>query len=93
MDILNADLALANQYENWLQEKNAAKKGAASKKKRGAAKRTPKSKFRTVEDEEEPGYHFIAYVPVGDSVWKLDGLQKQPCRIGNAIILFQGILY
>ncbi|KAL8832410.1 MAG: hypothetical protein Q9191_000282 [Dirinaria sp. TL-2023a] len=34
-------------------------------------------------DESEAGYHFIAYVPVGDSLWKLDGLDRQPEKLAN----------
>ncbi|KAK6523972.1 hypothetical protein TWF281_001929 [Arthrobotrys megalospora] len=31
----------------------------------------------------EPAYHFLAYVPSGDSVWELDGLKRQPIRLGE----------
>ncbi len=33
-------------------------------------------------EEEEPGFHFIAFVPIQGSVWKLDGLDRQPMKLG-----------
>ena len=32
-----------------------------------------------------PSYHFIAFVPSGDHVWALDGLQESPSRLGKSI--------
>ncbi|KAL9612836.1 MAG: hypothetical protein Q9204_008936, partial [Flavoplaca sp. TL-2023a] len=29
-------------------------------------------------NEDDAGFHFIAFVPVQDKVWKLDGLERQP---------------
>jgi ubiquitin carboxyl-terminal hydrolase L5 len=36
------------------------------------------------EDDEE-GFHFCAYMPIGDHVWKLDGMDKFPQDIGPII--------
>ncbi|KAM0710158.1 hypothetical protein Q7P35_002520 [Cladosporium inversicolor] len=36
------------------------------------------------EDDEE-GFHFCAYMPIGDRVWKLDGMDKFPQDIGPII--------
>ncbi|KAF2813741.1 ubiquitin carboxyl-terminal hydrolase [Mytilinidion resinicola] len=36
-----------------------------------------------VDDDEDVPYHFIAFVPVEGSVWRLDGLDKEPSRIGD----------
>lgn len=33
-------------------------------------------------DEDDAGFHFIAFVPVQGKVWKLDGLQRQPQSLG-----------
>ncbi|CAF9920337.1 MAG: hypothetical protein HETSPECPRED_004243 [Heterodermia speciosa] len=35
-------------------------------------------------DDEDTGFHFIAYVPIDDNVWKLDGLKRQPQKLGTA---------
>jgi ubiquitin carboxyl-terminal hydrolase L5 len=35
------------------------------------------------ENSGEAGFHFIALVPIGEHVWKLDGLERQPQRLGK----------
>ena len=32
---------------------------------------------------QDAAYHFVAYVPVGDKVFELDGLQKGPVNVGT----------
>ena len=39
-------------------------------------------KSKSANADEDAGFHFIAYVPVEDHVWKLDGLERQPQRLG-----------
>lgn len=34
------------------------------------------------EAEEEEGFHFCAYIPIGDRVWKLDGMDRFPQDMG-----------
>ncbi|KAI9670113.1 MAG: hypothetical protein M1829_004841 [Trizodia sp. TS-e1964] len=47
------------------------------------------SKFRgkssklSATDEDEAVYHFVAFVPIGNEVWKLDGLNRQPENLGT----------
>jgi ubiquitin carboxyl-terminal hydrolase L5 len=36
-------------------------------------------------EEDEEGFHFCAYMPIGDRVWKLDGMDKFPQDIGPII--------
>ena len=74
MDILNADLALSNDFDKWQKSKKNPKKSInkASKKKRK-------------KDDDESAFHFIAYVPIHGSVWRLDGLQRQPVNLGKFI--------
>ncbi|KAH7395722.1 ubiquitin carboxyl-terminal hydrolase [Cadophora sp. MPI-SDFR-AT-0126] len=43
-----------------------------------------KSQAKKENKDEEEGYHFIAYVPVQDEVWRLDGLQREPVKIGDS---------
>ena len=40
-------------------------------------------KRKSEEDESESGFHFIAFVPIGSQLWKLDGLERQPVCLGN----------
>lgn len=69
MDILNEDLSLINDM-----------------KKREKAKNTKRKSTRKIkDDEDELGFHFLAYVPINGAVWKLDGLQRQPDNLGNSL--------
>lgn len=34
-------------------------------------------------EESEPGYHYVAYVPIGNHVWKLDGMDRYPQDLGS----------
>ncbi|KAI4091754.1 MAG: hypothetical protein LQ348_006903 [Seirophora lacunosa] len=42
-----------------------------------------KSKAKNA-DEDDAGFHFIAFVPVQNTVWKLDGLERQPQNLGGS---------
>ncbi|KAB8293136.1 hypothetical protein EYC80_007488 [Monilinia laxa] len=67
MDILNADLALSNEVSAWKKRRKMKKKPGRNKAK----------------SDEEPGFHFIAFVPIEGVVWRLDGLQRQPISLGE----------
>jgi ubiquitin carboxyl-terminal hydrolase L5 len=49
------------------------------------------SKKKKDEDNDE-GFHFIAYVPVNGVLWELDGLRRQPVKLGPAPHLVKGSL-
>ncbi len=68
LDLLNAALSLHNEVED-------------KKKKRAKSTANRKSKKKPTTDAT---YHFIAFVPVGQSVWQLDGLESNPVRLGNS---------
>ena len=68
MEVLNADLALANEV-------------AASKRSR---KMSGGTKRRKIKDDHETSFHFVAFVPINGSVWRLDGLQRQPLNLGGS---------
>ena len=43
------------------------------------------SKGRKAANEDEDcaaGYHFIAFMPINGSLWKFDGLERQPMSLG-----------
>ncbi|CAF9924815.1 hypothetical protein IMSHALPRED_006311 [Imshaugia aleurites] len=43
-----------------------------------------KGKRRTADEgESEGGFHFIAFMPIDDQLWKLDGLERQPMCLGS----------
>ncbi|KAJ4291545.1 hypothetical protein N0V88_006142 [Collariella sp. IMI 366227] len=76
LDLLNSALALQNQVD---------KRRKRAKSSNSKAKKTTKRKSRSSggQSDEEPAYHFIAFVPVGNKVWQLDGLQGVPACIGE----------
>jgi len=39
-------------------------------------------------DENEAGFHFIAFMPIEDNLWKLDGLERQPMCLGKPFLLY-----
>lgn len=69
IDLLNADLKLQNDFDE-------AKSARKSKKKAYSRPRKKKSKVA------DSAFHFIAYVPVRDEVWELDGLEYRPLCLG-----------
>lgn len=68
LDLLNADLALNNEFDE--SKKKRAKSAARS--------RTKKKK----KPQTEAAFHFIAYVPAHGQVWELDGLNEEPVCLG-----------
>ncbi|KAI4260854.1 MAG: hypothetical protein LQ352_000009 [Teloschistes flavicans] len=34
-------------------------------------------------DDDDAGFHFIAFVPIQGKIWKLDGLERQPQNLGE----------
>jgi ubiquitin carboxyl-terminal hydrolase L5 len=74
MDMLNADLALSNDFDKWQKSKKNPKK-----------KNINKASKKRKKDDDEAAFHFIAYVPIHRSVWRLDGLQRQPVYLGKFI--------
>ena len=40
-------------------------------------------KRKADEDEAGSGFHFIAFMPIEDQLWKLDGLERQPVCLGK----------
>lgn len=48
-----------------------------------ARKQRLKRSLNNDMDDPEAGFHFIAFVPLGGRVWKLDGLERQPQCLGD----------
>jgi ubiquitin carboxyl-terminal hydrolase L5 len=78
MDILNVDLS-QNDFNKWLKSMNRSKK-----KKSQTSSRKKKAKKKKKTDEEDLAFHFTAYVPIDDVVWRFDGLQHQPLNLGQS---------
>jgi len=67
---MNVDLRLKQDAQT------AAKKKAAACK----LKPSPKRRQKVVADVEEDdnGFHFVAYVPAKGVVWRMDGMEAAP---------------
>jgi len=91
VDVLLKDDAAKHKQRKQVEAREAQKTangdgadGASKKRKRGGAKFTRRRNVKkndTTEDEEN-GFHFVAYVSAHGCVWKLDGLQTHPCGVG-----------
>ncbi|EPE03369.1 ubiquitin carboxyl-terminal hydrolase [Ophiostoma piceae UAMH 11346] len=67
LDMLASDSKLR---ANWQEKMSDMKKARKTVNKN-------KAKF----DEDDAAFHFIAYVPVGDDVWELNGMQEWPLKL------------
>ncbi|KAK5163078.1 hypothetical protein LTR04_002769 [Oleoguttula sp. CCFEE 6159] len=74
MDMLNIDLGMKQDYDARNKRSKGGKSTTPAKSKRAAKESEP---------DDDSAFHFIAYMPIGDSVWKLDGLDRQPQNLGS----------
>ncbi|KAL2194540.1 ubiquitin thiolesterase-like protein [Corynascus similis CBS 632.67] len=74
LDHLDAALGLQNEVDN--KKKRAKSMSSGQQQKR----RKPKKG----KSEDTSAYHFIAFVPIGQQVWQLDGLASAPVCIGKS---------
>lgn len=54
-------------------------------------KKSSRRKKNDHEDEDEPGFHFVAYAPIKGNVWRLDGLERQPTNLGVYLLTACGL--
>lgn len=90
-DIHNSFSTRLDQYIVDVMLKDEANKAkqkaqAQARKPTKKRKRVTFTKRRTykqaIEEEEENGFHFVAYVSTHGNVWKLDGTRAQPRHVG-----------
>jgi ubiquitin carboxyl-terminal hydrolase L5 len=88
MDILEGDKHLSYKVKRaqhikaqLLSEKTKPTK-RGTKSRRAASADTVASND-SADSVEDNAHHYIAFVPVGNEVWKLDGLDKQPTCMGS----------
>lgn len=74
LDLLNSALALQNDVDS---RKKRAKSSTKQKKK------PKRDKSKADKSGGSSAYHFIAFVPIGQQVWQLDGLTPTPVCIGK----------
>ncbi|OAA56960.1 ubiquitin carboxyl-terminal hydrolase [Niveomyces insectorum RCEF 264] len=78
LDMLMSDVAL--KWE-WTEAAKAKKTTTTAKRKarQGGGRR----KRRAGVADADAAFHFIAYVPIGQDVWELNGMQEKPLKIGS----------
>lgn len=92
LDRMIVDVLLKEDAQKWKHRKAAQARlvaqgdgELAKKRKRGG--RAPfthrRKKTAAVEDDDENGFHFVAYLQAHNSVWKLDGMQPHPRLVGG----------
>jgi Ubiquitin carboxyl-terminal hydrolase, family 1 len=91
LDMKHVDRRLRDDAKSFAQkQKQAAKKPTASKAKQPKrAKKGKKSRYileddnTAIEDLSELGFHFTAYIPAHNHLWRMDGLQREPESLGT----------
>jgi ubiquitin carboxyl-terminal hydrolase L5 len=85
MDILENDKHLSYKVNRAQRLKDQAVKSTTKTTTRYSRRHSADSVATndSAESFEENGHHFIAFVPVGTEVWKLDGLDAQPTSVGS----------
>ncbi|KAI5361405.1 Putative peptidase C12, ubiquitin carboxyl-terminal hydrolase [Septoria linicola] len=63
----------------------ASEEDGAQPRRSGRARKVPNRDVYVSEAEESPqeGFHFVAYMPIDDHVWKMDGLDYHPHDMGT----------
>ncbi|KAK4988647.1 hypothetical protein LTR50_003830 [Elasticomyces elasticus] len=72
--------ALSTKANTPVKRTRAAANKASRKMKRQAADAAKGER----DDDDDDGFHFIAYVPIENVVWKLDGMDSFPQKVGKA---------
>jgi ubiquitin carboxyl-terminal hydrolase L5 len=70
LDKMNVDMRLKEDF------------AAFERRKRRAASKNTRKKARNDDYEDESGLHFVAFVPVNGVVWRMDGLERCPRKVG-----------
>jgi ubiquitin carboxyl-terminal hydrolase L5 len=74
---LNVDCKL---QDDFVEADRKSKLAARQKNQKGKKRR----KFEDDDYETENGFHFIAFVPVVDSIWRMDGMEPFPRRVSRS---------
>jgi ubiquitin carboxyl-terminal hydrolase L5 len=80
MDILEGDKNLSHKVKRA--EKSKPKK-REKKSRHTSVESTATATDDSEEKVEDNAHHYIAFIPVGNEVWKLDGFDKYPTCVGS----------
>lgn len=79
---MNIDMRLKDDVMEAAKKQKRREQELKGKSKRKGKKRRKRASFD--HEDEENGFHFIAYVPANSAVWRMDGMEPLPRRIGKA---------
>ncbi|KAF1837995.1 cysteine proteinase, partial [Decorospora gaudefroyi] len=83
MDILEADKHLSSKVKRATSQHKPSKNAPGTKSRRRRAVSTASAtSASSSESVQENAHHYIAFVPCGTQIYKLDGLDKQPTCMG-----------
>lgn len=87
-ETIESDPSDSDEEDRVYDEKSEAKRGGGDARDalpRRSGRAPKPRKVITDADYEEPesGYHYVAYVPIRDHVWKLDGMDRHPQDLGS----------
>lgn len=88
MDLLENDKHLSYKVRRAQRQKELASQPKSKTKSTSKSRSRRQSADSVATDDsaesfEENGHHFIAFVPVGNEVYKLDGMDRQPTSVGT----------
>jgi ubiquitin carboxyl-terminal hydrolase L5 len=88
MDLLENDKHLSYKVRRAQRQKELASQPKSKSKSTSKSRSRRQSADSVATDDsaesfEENGHHFIAFVPVGKEVYKLDGMDRQPTSVGT----------
>lgn len=86
IDKLNVDQLLKDDMVKWERKVRAEQKAdnVHRKKRRRVTMDRKRKKDNTEEDYSDNGFHFIAYAPCDESLWKMDGLEALPKKLDSS---------
>ena len=79
--------SFATQFDKVVVDIRLKQDAAAAEKKKKAAMAKRRRKKRKEDEayEDESGLHFVAYVPSDGVVWRMDGLERFPRKVGELV--------
>ncbi len=83
--VRNVHNSFATELDKLTVDTHLRQDWVRAEKKKIARARNPNKRFKSDDDYDysDSGFHFVAYVPAGESVWKMDGMERLPRKVGT----------
>ncbi|EFW99842.1 ubiquitin carboxyl-terminal hydrolase [Grosmannia clavigera kw1407] len=83
LDMLTSDIALKHEWTEAERKRRRARARKSSSRSGSIGNENGNTKKKISADDDEAAFHFIAYVPMGQDVWELNGMQNKGLRLGS----------